>query len=232
MINQATVNLIKEFEGFRARAYKCPAGVWTIGYGTTAAAFVGLDPKEGMKITEAEAEKYLHTALHKFSSAIAESIRKPINDNEFGAFLSLAYNIGSGAFKKSSALRYFNAGDKAKAADAILLWNKAGGKTLSGLTRRRAAERALFLTPIGFATQDKLEDAATVPDIPRETPMESTTMQAGAVQAVSAVGAGVSAVSALSGTAQIVALIFCGVVALAAVWIMRERLRKWADGDR
>jgi hypothetical protein len=62
--------------------------------------------------------------------------------------------------------------------------------------------------------------------------MESTTMQAGTIQAVSAVGAGVSAVSALSGTAQIVALVFCGIVVLAAVWIMRERLRKWADGDR
>jgi len=232
IVNQATVEIIKEFEGCKLKAYKCPAGVWTIGYGTTASAFVGITPHDGMTITQADAETYLKMAIEKFAEAIMPSITQPINDNEFGAFVSLAYNIGSGAFKKSSALRHFNAGDKAKAADAILMWNKAGGKVLSGLVRRRAAERALFLTPIGFAAQDKLEDATAVPDIPRNTPMESTTMQAGAVQAVSAVGAGVSAVSALSGTAQIVALVFCGIVALAAVWIMRERLRKWAEGDR
>jgi lysozyme len=232
MINQATVNLIKEFEGFRAKAYKCPAGVWTIGYGTTAAAHVGVIPHEGMTITEEEAEKYLHMAIDKFSNAIKPAITRPINDNEFGAFVSLAYNIGSGAFKKSSALRHFNAGETEKAADALLLWNKAGGKVLSGLVRRRAAERVLFLTPVGFAAREETKDSTAVPDVPRDTPMESTTMQAGAVQAVSAVGAGVSAVSALSGTAQIVALVFCGIVVLAAVWIMRERLRKWADGDR
>jgi len=232
MINKATINLIKEFEGCKLTAYKCPAGIWTIGYGTTASAFVGITPHEGMKITQADAETYLKMAVEKFAEAIKPAITQTINENEFGAFVSLAYNIGSGAFKKSSALRHFNAGDKAKAADAILMWNKAGGKVLSGLVRRRAAERALFLTPVGFAAQEAVEDSSAVPDAPRGTPMESTTMQAGAVQAVSAVGAGVSAVSALSGTAQIVALVFCGIVALAAVWIMRERLRKWAAGDR
>jgi len=232
MINKATINLIKEFEGCKLTAYKCPAGIWTIGYGTTASAFVGITPHEGMKITQADAETYLKMAVEKFSEAIKPAITQPINENEMGAFVSLAYNIGSGAFKNSSALRHFNAGDKTKAADAILMWNKAGGKVLSGLVRRRAAERALFLTPVGFAAQEAVEDSSAVPDAPRGTPMESTTMQAGAVQAVSAVGAGVSAVSALSGTAQIVALVFCGIVALAAVWIMRERLRKWAAGDR
>lgn len=232
MINSATINLIKEFEGCKLTAYRCPAGVWTIGYGTTAAASIEIEPKEGMKITETEAEKYLKLAIEKFAAAIKPTITQPINENEFGAFVSLAYNIGTGAFKKSSALRHFNAGDKAKAADAILMWNKAGGKVLAGLTRRRAAERALFLTPVGFAPHAETHETAVTPDVPRDTPMESTTMQAGAVQAVSAVGAGVSAVSALSGTAQIVALVFCGIVALAAVWIMRERLRKWAEGDR
>jgi lysozyme len=232
MINKATVNLIKEFEGCKLTAYKCPAGIWTIGYGTTAAAHVGIDPQEGMTISQKDAEKYLKLAIEKFAEAIKPAITRPINENEFGAFVSLAYNIGSGAFKKSSALRHFNAGETEKAADALLLWNKAGGKVLSGLVRRRAAERALFLTPVGFVAQEAVENSAAVPDAPRDTPMESTTMQAGAVQAVSAVGAGASAVSMLNGTAQIVALIFCGVIALAAVWIMRERLRKWANGDR
>jgi len=232
MINSASKALIHEFESCKLKAYRCPAGVWTIGWGTTAEAGVGVTPREGMVITQAQADHYFDLTIEKFIAEIKPHIKRPITDNEFGAFVSLAYNIGPPRFNKSSALRFFNAGDVAKAADAILMWNKAGGKVSPGLVRRRAAERALFLTPFGFAAQDKDEDARATPDVPRDTPMESTTMQAGAVQAVSAVGAGASAVSMLNGTAQIVALIFCGVIALAAVWIMRERLRKWANGDQ
>jgi lysozyme len=147
MINKATLDLVKEFEGLRLKAYKDAVGVLTIGYGTTAAAGLGIVPKAGMVITEAEAEGYLLKGLEKFASIIRPKITAPINDNEFGAFLSLAYNIGPGAFAKSSALKKFNAGDKAGAANAILLWNKAGGKVLAGLTRRRGRERELFLTP-------------------------------------------------------------------------------------
>lgn len=148
MINKATIELVKEFEGLRLKAYKDSAGVLTIGYGTTAAAGLGITPRAGMTITEAEAETLLMKGLEKFAAMIRPLFTAPINDNEFGAFLSLAYNIGPGAFAKSSALRKFNAGDKAGAADAILLWNKAGGKVLAGLTRRRGRERELFLTPV------------------------------------------------------------------------------------
>lgn len=148
MINKATLDLVKEFEGLRLKAYKDAVGVWTIGYGITAAAGLGIVPKAGMSITEDEAESLLLKGLEKFAGSIRPKITAPINDNEFGAFLSLAYNIGPGAFAKSSALRKFNAGDKVGAADAILLWNKAGGKVLAGLKRRREAERALFLSPV------------------------------------------------------------------------------------
>lgn len=148
-INKATIDLVKLFEGLRLKAYKDPVGIVTVGYGTTAAAGVGIVPHIGMTITEDEAETYLMRALEKFALKIRPKITAPINDNEFGAFLSLAYNIGPGAFAKSSALRKFNAGDRAGAANAILLWNKAGGKVLKGLVRRREAERALFLTPVG-----------------------------------------------------------------------------------
>lgn len=150
MINKATLDLVKEFEGLRLKAYPDPATGGepiTIGYGTTAAAGVGIVPKLGMTITQAEAEAYLVKALESFAAKIRPKITAPINSNEFGAFLSLAYNIGPGAFAKSSALRKFNAGDKAGAANAILLWNKAGGRVMKGLERRRAAEAALFLTP-------------------------------------------------------------------------------------
>lgn len=150
--NAATVDLVKAFEGLKLDAYQDSAGVWTIGYGTTEKAGLGIDPRPGQRITEAEAEWYLQKGMNKFAETIRPYITRDINENEFGAFLSLAYNIGPTAFRGSSALRHFNNGDKAKAADAILLWNKAtvGGKktVLRGLVRRREAERELFLKPV------------------------------------------------------------------------------------
>lgn len=164
-MNKAGLDLIKEFEGLRLEAYKDPVGIVTIGYGTTAAANVGISPRLGMKITESEAEWYLQKAVDKFAAAIRPMVTAPINENEWAAFISLAYNIGPSAFKRSSSLRHFNAGNKSQAAASILLWNKAGGKVLKGLVRRREAERSLFLTvptatitptppaaPIGFWT--------------------------------------------------------------------------------
>jgi len=148
VINDATIALVKEFEGLRLDAYKDSVGVPTIGFGTTAMAGVGVKPQLGMRITEAEAEMYLRRGLEKFAAQIQPLITAPINENEFGAFLLLAYNIGPGAFAKSTALRQFNAGNKLRAADAILLFDKAGGKVLKGLQRRRSAEKALFLTPV------------------------------------------------------------------------------------
>jgi len=150
-INQATIDLVKRWEGFKAEAYRCPAGVLTIGYGITAGAGIGVDPQPGMKVTRAEAEEHLRMALDRFAAQIRPAIKAPINANEFGAFVSLAYNIGAGGFRSSSALRHFNAGDKAKAANAMKAWNKArvGGKltVLQGLVNRREDEVKLFQTP-------------------------------------------------------------------------------------
>lgn len=148
MINQAALNLIKKWEGYSGKAYQDPVGVWTIGYGTTAAAGVGITPRAHMTITENLASGYLDAAVTKFAHNVTALLTKPANENEFGAMVSLAYNIGPGAFGKSTVLRKFNAGDKIGAADAFLLWNKAGGKVLRGLTNRRKEERALFLKPV------------------------------------------------------------------------------------
>lgn len=225
MINQATIDLVKEFEGLRTKAYKDSAGVWTIGYGTTARAGLGIEPAAGMEITEAEAEYYLQKGLEKFSTEIAGVFKTPINENQFGACVSLAYNIGPGAFKRSSVVRHFNLGNTKKAADSILMWNKAGGKVLKGLVRRREAERALFMTPVRI-------DESPVEPKDRSNVAKSTTMQASAVQMVSGGGAALAALGALDGSAQIIALVFAGITVLAAVWIMRERIRKWGQGDR
>jgi lysozyme len=151
-INQATIDLVKRWEGFEPVAYQCSAGRWTIGYGITAKAGIGVDPKPGMRVTQEQADAHLRLALDRFAAQIWSAITAPINENEFGAFLSLAYNIGPDAFRGSSALRHFNAGDKVAAAKAMRLWNKAtvGGKrrVLQGLVNRREDEVRLFQTPV------------------------------------------------------------------------------------
>jgi len=222
-INKATIDLVKEFEGCKLTAYRDPIGVWTIGYGTTARAGLGIIPTGGMTITQAEADQLLADGLNKFADQIRPMINAGLNDNQFGACVSLAYNIGAHAFSTSSALKHINAGDYDKAANAILLWNKAGGKVLKGLVRRREAERKLFLTPV-------FEQAPAFDE--RISPVQSTTMQASALQIASGAGAGIAALGSLSGTAQVVALGFAGIVVLAGLWIMRERLRHWANGVR
>jgi len=156
-VNKATIDLVKKWEGFKAEAYLCPANVWTIGYGTTSRAGVGLTVKKGMTITQAEAEYYLEKGLNLFAEKIRPHILVPINNNEFGAFVSLAYNIGPSAFTLSSALRHFNMGNKEKAAASIKLWNKARVKgelrVMQGLVNRREEEVRLFQTPVAEIKQ-------------------------------------------------------------------------------
>ncbi|MDH2328754.1 lysozyme [Cereibacter sp. SYSU M97828] len=132
-INKAALDLIKEFEGFEPMAYHDPVGILTIGYGTTAAADVGIIPREGMVISEAQATEYLRRAVDKFAAQIRPRITMPVNANQFGAMVSLAYNIGPGAFNTSTLLRKFNAGDTAGVAEQFLVWDKAGGRIMRGL---------------------------------------------------------------------------------------------------
>ena len=145
---QAGLALIKTFEGLRLKAYPDPAtggAPWTIGYGLTSAA--GIVPVvPGMTITAAQAEEYLVKALVKYEAAVSKALKRTPSQNEFDAMVSLCYNIGPGNFAGSSVVRYFNAGDEAMAASSFLLWNKAGGKVMDGLKRRREAERKLFRT--------------------------------------------------------------------------------------
>ena len=137
-------SLIKEFEGFVANAYLCPAKVWTIGIGTTIYPN-GVKVKKGDKCTLEQAHEYLAHDMIEFEKTVNDSVKVPLSQNQFDALVSLAYNIGSGAFKNSTLLKKLNAKDYAGAADQFLVWNKGGGKVLNGLVKRRASERALFL---------------------------------------------------------------------------------------
>lgn len=133
--SQTGIDLIKKFEGCRLDAYKCPAGVWTIGYGHTAGVIAG------QKISPVQAEAYLRTDLDKYEKKVEKyENRYRWTQNEFDAMASFAYNLGSIDKLTADGTR-----TKTVIAEKILLYNKAGGKVLDGLTKRRQAERDLFL---------------------------------------------------------------------------------------
>lgn len=135
---------ITQREGNVLTAYRDSVGILTIGVGhTTAAGAPTVAP--GMKITAAESDLILSRDLAKFETAVLAAVKVPISQNEFDALVSLAFNIGGGAFAKSTLVRKLNAGDKAGAAEQFLVWNKAGGKVINGLTKRRQSERLQFL---------------------------------------------------------------------------------------
>lgn len=132
------IQLIKRFEGLYLKAYVCPAGVLTIGYGHTR----GVKP--GDEINELQAEIYLIEDLEEVEKQL-NHLSLPVNQNQFDALCSFIFNLGIGNFMQSTLLKKLKAGDKT-AADEILRWDKSGGKVLPGLTARRKAEYDLFCT--------------------------------------------------------------------------------------
>ena len=146
------LRIIQAHEGLRLKAYLCPAGVPTIGYGTTRGV------KMGDEITQAQAVELLAADAERFADAVRRHVDVLLNQNEFDALVSFVYNIGIGlpedhpkgpsGFRGSTLLRKLNAGDREGAADELLRWNKGGGKVLPGLVKRREAERRLFLEPV------------------------------------------------------------------------------------
>jgi lysozyme len=144
--NAAGLSLIRQAEGLRLRAYLCPANVWTIGIGTTVYPD-GRKVQRGDKCTEQQAADYLANDVKVFERAVAKMVTVPLTGNQFSALVSFAYNVGGGALSKSTLLRLLNNGDYAGAANQFRRWNLAAGNELPGLVNRRAAERALFLTP-------------------------------------------------------------------------------------
>jgi GH24 family phage-related lysozyme (muramidase) len=138
-INQAGLDLIKRFEGCKLRAYRDPVGVVTIGYGHTRTA------RLGQSITNQQAEALLRQDIAEFEDAVESLIDVPLTDNQFAALVSLAFNIGAGALRRSTLRQKLNAGDYSGAAREFLRWDKGGGRVLKGLSRRRYAEMTLFL---------------------------------------------------------------------------------------
>ena len=141
LINDRGREIILEFEGCALEAYKDPGGVWTIGVG-----HVG-DVKPGMKITKHQAEVILEFDIQRIEAAVS-NLAPHATGPQFSACVSLCFNIGVDAFRKSTLLKYLNEGRPVAAAAQFSKWCHAGGVVLPGLVRRRAAEAALFLTPV------------------------------------------------------------------------------------
>jgi len=137
-ISQEGLSLIKKFEGCELEAYKCAAGVWTIGYGSTKGV------KKGDTLTQEEADELLLHEMDEYEGYIKDNVTSDLDQNQFDALVSWVFNLGPSNLKASTMLKVINAGDMKEVPAQIKRWNKANGKTLQGLIRRREAEALLF----------------------------------------------------------------------------------------
>jgi lysozyme len=169
--------LVAEFEGFSAKPYLCPANVWTIGYGTTR---INGQPVTAATppVTRAQAQALLRNDLAQFARDVDRLCRMRLTNNQRAALISFAYNLGAGALQRSTLLRFLKNENYADAADQFDVWVFAGGQRLNGLVRRRAAEKALFLTPDGPADPipaPVVAPAAHPAPVARQMPAQATT---------------------------------------------------------
>jgi lysozyme len=145
-ISQQGIDFIKQFEGFRAKAYLCSAKVPTIGYGSTRYADGTPVSLRDPAITEVEALELFASTLTTYEKGVTKAVKVPLEQYEFDALVSLCYNIGVGNLASSTLVRLLNEDEaRIEVARQFLRWNKANGAVISGLTRRREAEREMFL---------------------------------------------------------------------------------------
>ena len=213
------LTLIKRFEGFRGSAYRCPAGVWTIGYGHTSEAG---PPRviQGSEMSLGDADTVLAADVSVFAAAVRKELKRELNDGQFSALVSFAYNAGIGAFRSSSVLKAVNAGDFEAVPRRLQLWVKGGGKTLPGLVKRRAAESELFL---GGEDGRNATEMGLPKRVEGKAPARSTTVISAVIAAFAAMLSGGLGVFSGSG---VPAVVLAAIGLATAAWIIRERLRK------
>lgn len=227
--SQKGVDLIKEFEGLRLRAYRCSANVLTVGFGHTTAAGPPA-VREGMTITAQEAENILRADLRTFEKGVLRVVKVPLSQNQFDVLVSFAFNCGVGALQKSTLLKRVNAGRFRDVPAELMKWTRAGGRELAGLVRRRRAEAALWRAVDEAAPVDPDESGAA-PELP--TPSKSmaksregnAALAAGGAAAITAAGEAASHVGTLSDALGRPALfVLIGVALLcAAIWYWRRQ---------
>ncbi len=137
-IGRKGIELVKHFEGFEADAYKDIVGVWTIGYGHTG------NVKVGDHVSEAEAETILANDLNRFERAVQNRVTVDLSQDQFDALVCWTFNLGEGSLQESTLLKRLNKGEHEAVPSEMARWNKAGGKVVKGLVRRRRAEGKLW----------------------------------------------------------------------------------------
>ncbi len=166
LISDACVSLVKKYEGFEAKAYLCPANVWTIGYGTTVYSD-GTRVKKGDVITRSKAESLLRKQIQEHANTISKYVTVKLTQNQYDALASFQYNLGKDILKNSTLLKYINNAKWTSATNTMKLYNKGGGKVLKGLVTRRAEEVKLFLTSSEVTTTDFVLGSTTAKALQR-----------------------------------------------------------------
>ena len=230
-MSAAGLATVKEFEGLRLKAYKCPASVWTIGYGHTSAAGAPIVTPE-LVITKDEAEEVLARDMEQYEEGVRKYVKVDLTQGQFDALVDFAYNAGVGALQKSTLLKKVNAEKFDEVPAEFMKWTKGGGKELPGLVRRRRAEVKLWR---GLDTEKPVpvDEARAEPDQPKAS--KSITQSREANAAVAAGGLGTIAVvqevmpmvregGDLLGSFSPTVLILVVIIAAAgAVWYFRKQ---------
>ena len=230
-MSAAGLDLVKEFEGLRLKAYKCPAGVWTIGYGHTSSAGKPIVTPD-LVISNDEAEQILERDMVQYEDGVRKFVKVELTQNQFDALVDFAYNAGVGALQKSTLLKKVNAGKFDEVPAEFMKWTKGGGKELPGLVRRRRAEVKLWR---GLDTEAPVptSQARFQPDQPKAS--KSITQSKEANAAVAAGGLGTIAVvqevmpmvreggDLLGSLSPTILILFVIIAAAAAVWYFRKQ---------
>jgi lysozyme len=225
------LELVKEFEGLRLKAYKCPAAVWTVGFGHTSAAG---DPvvTSGLVITKAEAEEILKCDLVQYEDAVRKLVKVVLTQSQFDALVSFTYNVGEAQFSRSTLLKRVNAGRFDEVPAEFMKWIKGGGRELPGLVRRRRAEVKLWR---GMDTDTPIhhDEARAEPDPPKA--IKSITQSREANAAVAAGGLSTIAVvqeilpivreggDLLSSLSPTILILFVIIAVAGAAWYFRKQ---------
>jgi len=230
-MSAAGLDTVKEFEGLRLKAYKCPAAVWTIGYGHTSAAGSPIVTSD-LEITRDAAEEILKRDMVQYEEGVRKYVKVDLSQGQFDALVDFAYNAGVGALAKSTLLKKVNAEKFDEVPAEFMKWTKGGGKELPGLVRRRRAEVKLWR---GLDTEKPIsaDEARAEPDQPKAR--KSITQSKEANAAVAAGGLGTIAVvqevmpmvreggDLLGSLSPTILILFVIIAAAGAVWYFRKQ---------
>lgn len=227
------VSLIKAHEGLRLTAYLCPAKVWTIGYGHTSGAGAPT-VVPGMKITRSEADTILRRDLGMFERGVSAAVKVPLKQNQFDALVSFAFNVGLGAFQRSTLLRRLNEGRYDAVPRELMKWTRGGGRELPGLVNRRRDEAALWraLDPEAYGGRADVGNVDP-PKPPKSMVMSktgNTAVVTGVIGAIAPINEAIKAgrdtadgVSGLMATGPWVLLAVALIAGAAFIWWDRRR---------